>query len=158
MGKLNVGDAAPDFELTNQSGEPVRLSSFRGRHVLLYFYPRADTPGCTAQSCAVRDARPDFESLAVEVLGLSPDDQGDQAAFDQKYDLGFPLLSDPGHTVADAYGAWGEQTYAGNTYTGIIRSSFLVSPEGTLVGVWSPVKPLDTVPNALEALEAIGAH
>jgi peroxiredoxin Q/BCP len=150
--RLAVGDVAPDFALPDQHGETVRLSDLRGRRVLVYFYPEADTPGCTKQSCAVRDARSDFDGLGVDALGIAPSSVDEQAAFDTKFSLGFPLLSDPDHSVAEAYGAWGEKTSYGRTSVGIIRSSFLVDPDGRVEGAWYKVSPKDTVPKALAAM------
>jgi thioredoxin-dependent peroxiredoxin len=152
MTKLAAGDTAPDFALPDQSGTTVRLADLRGRRVLMYFYPEADTPGCTTQSCAVRDARSDFEGLEVDVIGIAPSSIEAQAAFDTKYSLGFPLLSDPDHAVAEAYGAWGEKVNYGKTYRGIIRSSFLIDPEGRIEDAWYKVSPKDTVPKALAAM------
>ena len=152
MTKLAAGDAAPDFSLPDQSGRTIHLSDLRGRRVLVYFYPEADTPGCTTQSCAVRDARSDFDGLDVDVLGISPSDVKAQAAFDTKFSLGFPLLSDPDHEVAEAYGAWGERSVYGKTYQGIIRSSFLIGPDGRIEDAWYKVSPKDTVPKALAAI------
>jgi peroxiredoxin Q/BCP len=120
--------------------------------VLLYFYPKADTPGCTKQSCAVRDARALLEGRGVVPLGVSPDKSGKQAKFDEKYELGFPLLADVDHAVADAYGVWGEKKYMGRTYMGVIRSSFLIDEQGNVEAAWYGIKPDDTVPNALAAL------
>jgi thioredoxin-dependent peroxiredoxin len=151
---LQPGDRAPDFALRDQAGHTVRLSDFEGRRVLVYFYPKADTPGCTTQSCSVRDHRQDLSGLDVDVLGISPDQPDDQAAFDRKYSLGFPLLSDPAHAVAEAWGVWGEKTAYGKTSMGIIRSSFLVGPDGRIERAWYRVKPEDTVSNALAALAA----
>jgi peroxiredoxin Q/BCP len=152
MTTLVAGDTAPDFALPDQSGRIVRLADLRGRRVLVYFYPEADTPGCTTQSCAVRDARSDFDGLEVDVLGIAPSSVDAQAAFDTKYSLGFPLLSDPDHAVAEAYGAWGEKVNYGKTYRGIIRSSFLIDPEGRIEDAWYKVSPKDTVPKALAAM------
>jgi peroxiredoxin Q/BCP len=152
MNMLKPGDPAPPFELTDQHGQSVKLSQFRGRKVLVYFYPEADTPGCTKQSCSVRDAREDLLQAGVEAIGISPDAPDKQSAFDRKYGLGFRLLSDPDHGVADAYGVWGEKTAYGRTYDGIIRSSFLVDEDGRIAEVWYRVKPADTVPNALATL------
>jgi len=154
---LTNGQKAPDFSLSDQSGRTVTLSDFHGRKVLLYFYPKADTPGCTTQSCAVRDARQDLKKLKVDVLGLSPDAPEDQKKFDIKYSLGFPLLADVDHKTADAYGVWGEKTNYGKTYKGIIRSSFLVDENGVVIRAWYNVKPEDTVPKAREALEQLSA-
>jgi peroxiredoxin Q/BCP len=152
MTTLTAGDTAPLFALPDQRGATVRLSDHRGRRVLVYFYPEADTPGCTTQSCSVRDARSDFDGLDVAVLGISPDEVAAQAAFDSKYALGFPLLSDPDHAVAEAYGAWGERSLFGTTYVGIIRSSFLIDAEGRIEGAWYQVRPKDTVRKALAAI------
>jgi peroxiredoxin Q/BCP len=154
---LASGRKAPDFSLSDQDGRTVKLSDFRGRMVLLYFYPEADTPGCTTQSCAVRDARQDLKNLKVDVLGLSPDAPEKQKKFDMKYSLGFPLLADIGHMIADAYGVWGDKTNYGKTYKGIIRSSFLVDEKGVILRAWYKVKPEETVPRAREALEQLAA-
>lgn len=152
-----VGQAAPAFALDDQHGASVRLADFRGRHLLIYFYPKADTPGCTAQSCAVRDAMPDFGELDAAVVGISPDAPAKQSKFDTKYELGFPLLSDPEHQVAEAYSAWGTKSMYGRQYQGIIRSAFLVAPDGTLAAAWPKISPKDTVPKALQALQTLQA-
>jgi peroxiredoxin Q/BCP len=153
MSRLAPRDPAPSFALRDQSGSTVRLEDLRGRKVLVYFYPQADTTGCTVQSCAVRDAREDLATVGVSVLGISPDEPEDQAAFDAKYSLGFPLLSDPDHGVAEAYGVWGERVRStGETTIGIIRSSFLVDEAGRIEQAWYGVSPEDTVPNARAAL------
>lgn len=149
--RLQPGSDAPAFALLDQRGETVRLEDFRGRTLLVYFYPEADTTGCTKQSCAIRDHRQDLRDLDVDVVGISPNEPAKQLAFDEKYSLGFPLLSDPGHAVADAWGTWGWKTYGSTTYEGIIRSSFLVGPDGRIEQAWYQVKPEDTVPNALDA-------
>ena len=154
MTTLAIGDTAPTFALLDQRGDTVRLEDFRGRTLLVYFYPEADTPGCTTQSCDVRDHRQDLAALGVDVVGISPDEPSAQLAFDEKYALGFPLLSDPDHAVAGAWGTWGEKTYGGKTYLGIIRSSFLVDEEGRIERAWYKVKPEDTVPEAQAALAA----
>jgi thioredoxin-dependent peroxiredoxin len=149
---LKIGDPAPDFALTDQEGRTVRLSDFKGKKLLLYFYPRADTPGCTKQACQIRDARTELADMGVAALGISPDKPESQKKFDGKFGLGFPLLSDPDHTVAQAYGAWGEKTMYGKTSQGIIRSSFLIDGTGKIMGVWYKVKPDETVPRAQEVL------
>lgn len=151
---LGPGDEAPAFALRDQHGTTVRLEDLRGRKVLIYFYPEADTSGCTTQSCAVRDHRSDLGDLGVDVLGISPDEPEKQLAFDRKYALGFPLLSDtePEHAVAEAWGAWGEKRREGRVYDGLIRSSFLVNEDGRIERAWYGVKPEDTMPNALAAL------
>ena len=151
MTELRPGDPAPPFDLPDQSGTSVRLTDYRGRKLLLYFYPKADTPGCTTQSCAVRDAREDLSGLGIDAVGISPDKPRKQRVFDEKFGLGFPLLSDPDHAVAEAYGVWGERSMYGKTYMGIIRSSFLIGEDGRVVEAWYKVKPGDTVPNALAA-------
>jgi peroxiredoxin Q/BCP len=152
MIQLRPGDEAPRFELPDQSGEMFDLAGHRGRKLLVYFYPKADTPGCTTQSCAVRDAREDLGGLGVDAVGISPDRPNAQRAFDERFGLGFPLLSDPDHAVAEAYGVWGERSMYGKTYMGIIRSAFLIDEEGRIVQAWYKVRPGDTVPNALAAL------
>lgn len=154
MATLEPGDPGPPFTLPDQQGNTVRLEDLRGRKVLVYFYPEADTPGCTTQSCDLRDHRQDLAGIGAEIVGISPDQPEDQLAFDRKYDLGFPLLSDPDHSVAEAWGAWGEKTRNEKTYEGIIRSSFLVDEDGRIERAWYGVKPEDTVPNALAELGA----
>jgi peroxiredoxin Q/BCP len=151
MAELKAGDGAPDFSLPDQDGNTVTLSTLRGKKVLLYFYPKADTPGCTKQACSVRDSREDLSSLNVVSLGISPDTPESQKKFDDKYDLGFPLLADPDHEVAGRYSTWGEKSRNGKNYMGIIRSSFLIDEEGKIAGAWYGVKPEDTVPRAREA-------
>lgn len=154
MRRLEPGDPAPAFALPDQHGSTVRLDDFAGRRVLVYFYPEADTPGCTRQSCALRDHREDLTGIGTEVVGISPDRPKEQLAFDRKYGLGFPLLSDPDHATAEAWGTWGEKTRGGKTTVGIIRSSFLVDADGRIERAWYAVTPEDTVPNALAALAA----
>ena len=154
MAKLQPGDAAPSFSLTDQHGNTVDLKDYRGRKLLVYFYPEADTPGCTTQSCDLRDHRQEFAGLGVDVVGISPDEPGKQLAFDEKYGLGFPLLADTDHAVADAWGTWGEKTYKGKTYMGITRSSFLIDEDGRIEQAWYRVKPENTVPEAQAALAA----
>jgi peroxiredoxin Q/BCP len=154
MATLKPGDPAPAFSLPDQSGATVRLKDFRGGTLLVYFYPKADTPGCTTQSCAVRDAREDFSVLDVDVVGISVSPVEDQRAFDKKFGLGFPLLSDPDHAVAEAWGAWGEKSLYGKKYLGVIRSSFLIDERGRVLQAWYKVSPKDTVPKALKALAA----
>jgi peroxiredoxin Q/BCP len=152
MTALEVGDVAPPLSLLDQHGRTVRLEDFRGRKVLVYFYPEADTPGCTTQSCSLRDHMQDLAEVETDVLGISPDLPDKQLAFDEKYGLGFPLLSDPDHATAEAWGAWGNKTRGGTTFEDIIRSSFIVDEEGRIERAWNAVKPEDTVPNALAAL------
>ena len=135
------GDKAPDFTLTDQDGNPVSLSGLRGKTVVLYFYPKADTPGCTTQACSVRDHRSDYQRAGAVVLGVSPDPVEEIAAFDQKYGLGFPLLSDAEHSVAEAYGVWVEKSMYGRTYMGMERSTFVIDPDGVVQEVFRKVKP-----------------
>jgi peroxiredoxin Q/BCP len=150
--KLAVGDKAPAFALVDQTGTTHKLADHKGRKVLIYFYPKADTPGCTTQSCSVRDARKDFGKQGVDVLGISPDKPAAQQKFDTKYGLGFPLLADEDHAVAEAFGVWGEKSMYGRKYMGIVRSAFLVDEKGKIAGAWYGVSPKDTVPGALAAL------
>ena len=152
MATLAPGDPAPPFALTDQHGGTVRLEDFRGRKLLVYFYTQADTPGCTVQSCDVRDHRQELTSLGVDVVGISPDEPADQLAFDEKFSLGFPLLADTDHRVAEAWGTWGEKRNYGKTYMGIVRSSFLVDDEGRIERAWYNVKPEQTVPEATASL------
>lgn len=153
MAKLNPGDAVPEFTLADQEGNSVKLSDFKGQKLLLYFYPKADTPGCTKQACQIRDARTELAELGVAAVGISPDKTTAQKKFDGKYGLGFPLLSDSDHATAQAFGAWGEKSMYGKKMEGIIRSSFLIDEGGKLLGAWYKVKPEDTVPLARQALE-----
>ncbi|MGI8427084.1 MAG: thioredoxin-dependent thiol peroxidase [Actinomycetota bacterium] len=152
MNTLNIGDPAPNFELQAQDGKTWRLADFEGQNLLVYFYPKADTPGCTTQSCAVRDAHDELAGLDAKAIGISPDKPEKQAKFDNKFDLGFPLLADTDHSVAESYGAWGEKSMYGKKYMGMIRSSFLVDESGKIAGAWYKVKAGETVPKALEAL------
>jgi thioredoxin-dependent peroxiredoxin len=145
---LTPGNEAPDFTLLDAGGTEVSLGDFRGRKVLVYFYPKADTPGCTKQACGLRDALPDIGDAAV--VGISPDKPAALERFDTQYGLGFPLLSDPDHAVAEAFGVWGEKKNYGRTYMGIIRSAFLVDEEGRVEQAWYKISPADT-PTKLKA-------
>lgn len=149
--RLAAGDSAPAFELLDQRGQPVSLASLAGAPVLLYFYPKASTPGCTNQSCLLRDVAGDIGS--ARIIGISPDTPDRQARFDDKNNLGFPLLSDPEHTVADAYGVWGEKKLYGKTYFGIIRSAFLIDGRGRIAAAFYKISPKDTPVKLLAALE-----
>jgi peroxiredoxin Q/BCP len=142
MAELKAGDKAPTFTLLDQRGAKVKLSDFKGRSVLVYFYPKADTPGCTQQSCGLRDVAGDVGDAAI--LGISPDKVAKQLKFDEKYSLGFPLLSDEDHAVAEAYGVWAEKSMYGRKYMGIVRSAFLIDGKGTIVEAWYKVSPKDT--------------
>lgn len=152
---LKPGDKAPDFTLPDQHGEPFTLSKSlkrRGAAHLVYFYPRADTPGCTKQACALRDILSDIGDVVV--VGISPDTPDAQAKFDTKHSLGFPLLADQDHAVAEAYDAWGERSMYGRKYMGINRSAFLIDGKGRLVEAWYKISPADTPKNLLAALNA----
>ena len=146
MVKLKIGDTAPAFELLEQDSKTVKLSDFLGRKVLVYFYPKAGTPGCTAQACSVRDSAEPLKKAGVVALGISPDKPDSQKKFDEEHNLGFRLLSDPDHKTAEAYGVWGKSIF------GITRSSFLIDEQGKIIGVWYGVSPTDTAPKALEVL------
>jgi peroxiredoxin Q/BCP len=152
MDRLAAGDVAPPFELLDQHGTVVRLEDHRGKTVLVYFYPEADTPGCTRQSCDLRDHRQELSTIGADVIGISPDPPPKQLAFDQKYGLGFPLLADEDHAVAEAYGTWVLRERDDKRWMGILRSSFLIDGDGRITQAWYAVKPEDTVPNALAAL------
>jgi peroxiredoxin Q/BCP len=152
MPQLKPGDRAPEFALRDQQGQTVKLSDFKGKKLLLFFYPKALTSGCTKQACSVRDARTDLADLGVAALGLSPDPIDLQKKFATKHSLGFPLLSDPDHAVAEAFGVWGEKSMYGKKYEGIIRSAFLIDETGRIMGAWYKVSPEQTVPKAREAL------
>ena len=149
---LSPGDAAPDFELPADDGSTVRLADLLGKRIVVYFYPKDDTPGCTAQACSLRDAQADFDRVGAIVLGVSPDSVESHAKFRDKYALGFRLLSDRDHSTADAYGAWGEKTNYGKTSMGIIRSAFVIGEDGKIVLAKYNVKPAATAPGALAAL------
>jgi peroxiredoxin Q/BCP len=149
---LEAGDKAPAISLLDQTGTTVKLSDFKGRKVLVYFYPKADTPGCTQQSCGLRDIAGDIGDTAI--VGISPDPPAKQAKFDTKYSLGFPLLADEDHAVAEAYGVWGEKSMYGKKYMGIVRSAFLIDEKGKIADAWYKVSPKDTPKNLLSALKS----
>ncbi|WP_298407474.1 thioredoxin-dependent thiol peroxidase [uncultured Chloroflexus sp.] len=148
-----VGDSAPDFTLPNEAGELVSLSQFRGKRVILYFYPKDDTPGCTSQACGFRDAYPVIEEKNAVVIGISPDSTKSHAKFKTKHNLPFILLADEQHSVAEAYGVWGEKSMMGKKYMGIIRSHFVIDEEGRITQAEVKVSPADSVKRALAALE-----
>ena len=154
MPTLKVGDKAPAFALKDQDGKTVRLSSFKGQPVVVYFYPKADTPGCTQQSCNLRDAMPDFKKLKAAVVGISPDAVEKQKKFADKYKLKFPLLADTDHKVAEAWGVWGQKSLYGRKFMGIVRSAFVVDEKGKLAGVFYKVSPKDTVPKVEAVLQS----
>jgi peroxiredoxin Q/BCP len=151
---VEEGKPAPDFALTSDSGETVRLSDLRGKQVVLYFYPKDDTPGCTTQACGIRDVYGELERAGAVVLGVSPDSARSHVKFKEKYGLPFPLLADPDHAVAEQYGAWGEKKYMGRTYDGIRRTTFVIDADGTLKRVMRNVKPAKHADDVLAALAA----
>jgi len=153
---IQLGDEAPAFELPDQDGRAVKLSDFRGQPVAVYFYPKADTPGCTAQACGVRDHRADYQRVGSVVLGISPDPVAKVKAFHEKYDLDFPLLADEGHAVADSYGVWAEKSMYGKTYFGNERTTFVIDTEGRVAHVLRKVKPAEHDELVLEALKDSG--
>jgi peroxiredoxin Q/BCP len=147
---LAAGDRAPAFHLADQTGTKVRLSSFKGRKVLVFFYPKALTPGCTTQACGLRDVAGDIGDTVI--LGISPDEPKKLAQFDEKHELGFTLLSDPDHAVAEKFGVWGEKSMYGKKYMGIVRSAFLIDEQGKISHAWPKISPKDTPTNLLKAL------
>ena len=155
MAGLAEGDPAPDFTLTADDGREVTLSALRGKHVVLYFYPKDDTPGCTAQACGIRDAFADFEAAGAVVFGISPDDEGSHVKFRQKYGLPFTLLADPQHEVAELYDVWKEKTYRGRTYMGVERSTFVIGADGTVQRVLRNVKPATHADDVLAVLRSL---
>lgn len=150
---LEKGAVVPDFTLKSDTGEEISLSDFRGQRVVLYFYPKADTPGCTKQACGVRDVYPKIEAEGATVIGISPDQPEALAKFREKYDLPFILLSDPDHEVAEAYGVWGEKKVFGKTHMGITRSHFAIDEEGRLIESNVKVKPETTANLALKVID-----
>ncbi len=151
---LTEGEPAPDFELTTDAGEKVKLSDLRGKPVVLYFYPKDDTPGCTTQACGIRDAYGEFEEEGAVVLGVSPDDERSHVKFREKYGLPFALLADTDHRVAEQYGVWGEKKYMGRTYMGVKRWTFLIDEDGNVKKVFPDVKPAEHADDVLAALRS----
>jgi thioredoxin-dependent peroxiredoxin len=149
---IEEGQPAPDFELTSDAGERVRLSSLRGHPVILCFYPKDDTPGCTKEACEFRDAYDEFRARGVEVLGVSPDPETSHRAFKSKYELPFTLLADPDHEVAELYGAWGERKLYGRTFDGIKRSTFVIDADGRVAKAMRGVKPAGHAAKVLAGL------
>jgi peroxiredoxin Q/BCP len=152
-----AGAEAPEFELADQAGGKVALKDLRGQWVVLYFYPRADTPGCTTQACSVRDRSSEYAARGARVLGVSPDEVEAIAKFDDKYGLGFTLLADPDHAVAEAYGAWTEKSMYGKKYMGVQRSTFVIDPDGRIARVFPKVQPKQHDDLVLGALDELGA-
>jgi peroxiredoxin Q/BCP len=149
---VEEGKTAPDFELTSDTGERVKLSDLRGKPVVLYFYPKDDTPGCTTQACGIRDAYGEFQQRGVVVLGVSPDDEASHVKFREKYTLPFTLLADPDHEVAEDYGVWVEKNAYGQKKMGIERSTFIIDPEGNVAKVMRRVKTDTHAEDVLAAL------
>jgi thioredoxin-dependent peroxiredoxin len=149
---IEEGKPAPDFELESDSGETVKLSDFRGRSVVLYFYPKDDTPGCTTEACEFRDAYDAFRERGAEILGVSPDDIGSHGKFKTKYELPFTLLADPEHEVAEKYGVWGERSSYGKTSMGITRSTFIIDPDGNVARAMRGIKPAGHASDVLGTL------
>ena len=152
---LAEGDRAPAFTLPDQDGKKVKLSDFKGQTVVLYFYPRADTPGCTTQACGIRDRSDEYAAAGAKVIGVSPDAPETLEKFDDKYGLGFTLLGDINHKVADKYGAWGEKSMYGKKYMGMLRSTFIIDPKGKIAKVFPKVQPKKHDHLVLKALEAL---
>ncbi len=152
---LAEGDAAPDFALPDQDGNEVRLSDLRGETVVVYFYPRADTPGCTTQACGIRDRGEEYAAAGARVIGISPDEPAALKKFDGKHGLGFTLLGDADHAVADAWGAWGEKSMYGKKYMGMLRSTFIVDSDGKIARVFSKVQPKKHDALVLKALKRL---
>jgi peroxiredoxin Q/BCP len=154
---LRAGDKAPDFELPDQNGSPVKLSGLKGQTVVLYFYPRADTPGCTTQACGVRDRGEEYRAAGARVLGISPDEVGALEKFAGKYALDFTLLADPDHAVAEAYGTWVEKSMYGKKYMGVQRATFIIGPDGKIARVFPKVSPKQHDDLVLKALGELAA-
>ncbi len=153
---IEPGQKAPDFTLADTDGNPVKLSTLRGSPVVLYFYPKDDTPGCTKEACSFRDRKDELAQLGAKLLGVSPDTVESHVKFRDKFDLNFPLLADPKHEVAERYGAWREKTRFGKTSMGIQRSTYLIDAEGTVRKVWKNVKVDDHDRQVLAALDELG--
>jgi peroxiredoxin Q/BCP len=151
---VSEGEPAPEFSATTDAGEQVSLSDFRGKPVVLYFYPKDDTPGCTTQACGIRDVYAEFEKAGAVVLGISPDSEKKHVKFKEKYDLPFALLADPEHEIAERYGVWAEKRYRGRTYHGVNRTTFVIAPDGTVAKVMQKVDPKAHADDVLALLAA----
>lgn len=155
MATLKPGDKAPAFALADQNKQQRSLADYKGHALFIYFYPKALTPGCTTQSCNVRDALAELTPLGVAVVGISPDPPLLQKQFDERHGLGFPLLADTEHAVAEAYGVWGEKSMYGKTYMGITRSAFLIDAKGKIAQAWYKIRPEETVPELRRVLGSL---
>jgi thioredoxin-dependent peroxiredoxin len=153
MAELKIGETAPDFEATNDRGEKVKLSDYRGKRVVLYFYPNDDTPGCTTQACGFRDVYPTIEQKNAVVLGVSPNDQESHQAFKSKHSLPFPLLIDADHGISETYGTWREREREGKKFMGMLRSHFVIDEQGKVVDVQYDVKPAESAEKSIAALK-----
>lgn len=151
--KLETGAKALGFSLKSSSGADISLADFSGQKVVVYFYPKADTPGCTRQTCLLNDSLEELKQLDTQVIGISPDNEDKQKKFADKYNIAFPLLCDEAHAVADLYGVWGEKKMYGKSYMGIIRSAFMIDEKGDIVESWYKISPADTVNKVLKALK-----
>ena len=151
---LSAGNKAPEFELMDSEGHLHKLSDYRGETIVLYFYPRDNTPGCTAEACSFRDAYADFREAGVEVIGISPDSERSHSKFIEKFELPFTLLSDPEHKVCESYGAWGVKKMRGREYEGVYRTTFIIDPDGLIKQVFENVKPADHSQEVLAAVSA----
>lgn len=149
-----AGEQAPEFELLDNTGTPRKLSDYRDQTIVVYFYPRDDTPGCTKEACSFRDAYADFRAAGVEVIGISPDSEKSHTKFIQKYELPFTLLSDADHSVCEAFGVWGPKKMAGREYEGVYRTTFIIGPDGVIKEVFENVKPADHSQEVLTAVMA----
>lgn len=150
---IPAGIPAPDFTLPDDTGTPRKLSDYRGKNVILYFYPKDDTPGCTREACHFRDDYSAYENANVAILGVSPDDVKSHAKFKKKYQLPFPLLADEGHKVCDRYGVWGPKKFMGREYEGVLRTTFLIDENGKIVRVFENVRPAE---HSAELLSELG--
>jgi thioredoxin-dependent peroxiredoxin len=154
---LQAGDKAADFELPDQNGDPIKLSDLKGETVVLYFYPRADTPGCTTQACGIRDRGADYKAAGARVIGISPDEVGAIDKFAGKYDLDFTLLADADHAVSEKYGTWVEKSMYGKKYMGVARATFIIDPKGKIAKVFPKVQPKKHDDLVLKALDELAA-
>jgi len=151
---LSVGQEAPKFELLDNEGNLHKLSDYRGQTIVVYFYPKDDTPGCTKEACSFRDTYADYKQAGVEIIGISPDSEKSHSRFIQKYELPFTLLSDPDHKVCEAFGVWGLKKYMGREYEGVFRTTFIIGPDGIIKRVFENVKPADHSQEVLAEVQA----